>query len=667
MTAMLYLLMMTTLATAMFAVTGGNMQTASNLEDSARARAAAESGLRWMDYRFKYMSRPRTTSGTITTTVATSIWPSLRDAIASDLQSVHGTTGAFVTVNTQPFALTSAAIPTDSQGTFAVNVQQLSDPRFVRVIATGSYRNSVKSVSRDYQIDKKVKFAVVGKVEVQLGKNTLVEGPLAMATPNKFPPYLSLSDFKHLTSALDTKLNNFETFLKGNHNGYDGRISVNNSKEYTAATTAGYADVNKDGFIDEYDLFLKEFDSDKDGRISKAEFTNSSTGKLYDTALFAAIEALGGPAKVADGYVDNYDAYAKVRGQVLIADSAASWASNLASGSPPLTINDMMQGPIVSTDPTEPPIKWNAGPADIFDLSPANFDQCCTNYMAKTGAAAGASSRTATVISNSTLSAAWANNGTVNEQTPFGSTSWQATYQRPYFKNITFNNVIIPKGLNALFDNCTFNGVTYADMTHDITSPTGGVTTDPNDGMTWAKKMKSGTFSSSTVLTSTNSYGYSLGNNIRFNDCKFNGPLVSGNATAYTHFSNSWEFTGATAFNNQVDQTATIVCPNTNIEMGSFSDPAASPSTLIGVVVAGNIDIRGMTYIDGSIIVTGNGAGNTTLGWFGNNDANTDPNSVPPEGWGKINVHYNPTRAMPDGINLPVDLMPVAASYREGT
>ena len=66
--------------------------------------------------------------------------------------------------------------------------------------------------------------------------------------------------------------------------------------------------------------------------------------------------------------------------------------------------------------------------------------------------------------------------------------------------------------------------------------------------------------------------------------------------------------------NKSPTQTATIVAPQTNIEMGSFTDPAKAPSTLIGVVVAGNIDIRGTSVVDGSIIVTGDGAGNTTLG-----------------------------------------------------
>ena len=66
--------------------------------------------------------------------------------------------------------------------------------------------------------------------------------------------------------------------------------------------------------------------------------------------------------------------------------------------------------------------------------------------------------------------------------------------------------------------------------------------------------------------------------------------------------------------------------------MGSFTDPAAAPSTLVGVCVAGNIDIRGQSVVDGSIIVTGDGAGNTTQGWFGTSDSSTDPSNAMPEG-----------------------------------
>jgi hypothetical protein len=226
--------------------------------------------------------------------------------------------------------------------------------------------------------------------------------------------------------------------------------------------------------------------------------------------------------------------------------------------------------------------------------------------------------------------------------------------------------------LNALFDGCTFAGVTYVELTTNVTKSSGSTTTNPDDGRTWAQKMKSGSFNADTTLTSSNSYGYTQGNNLRFNNCTINGPLASDVPTAYTHFANSWEFTGSTLFDNTwVDDsgqtTATMVCPQTNIEMGSFTDPSKAPSTLKGVVVAGNLDIRGTSEVDGSIIITGDGAGNTTMGWFGGSDANTDPSSPMPEGgWGRLNIRYNPFRALPDGINIAVDIMAQTSTYQEG-
>ncbi|HXE53166.1 MAG TPA: hypothetical protein VN541_09135, partial [Tepidisphaeraceae bacterium] len=390
----------------------------------------------------------------------------------------------------------------------------------------------------------------------------------------------------------------------------------------------------------------------------------------YDQNLFTAIDSLGGPLSPTDptrqGYQDsilsNSDAYAKVKGQVMLIDTAAAWAKNLASQG--LSIADMFAGPIVPPTPNAPPVVFGVDQSQLFDLSPSNFDT--SSYAAQAGPSAGPSSASATTVQNAIVTTAMSNGGTATEQTPYGSSSWQATYKRPVFKNMTFVNCKIPKGLNALFQGCTFKGVTFVDMTTNITDSGGNTTTDPSAGMAWAQRMRSGSFSNNTVLTAANSYGFTDGNNLRFDNCTMNGPLVSTSPTAYTHFSNSWEFTGATYFNNTADPTATIIAPQVNIEMGSYTNPAQSPSTLIGVVVVGNMDIRGTTLVDGSLIVTGIGAGNTTLGYFGDSDASTDPNAVPSTGWGKINLRYNPNRPLPDGINVAIDILPNTATYKEG-
>ncbi len=279
------------------------------------------------------------------------------------------------------------------------------------------------------------------------------------------------------------------------------------------------------------------------------------------------------------------------------------------------------------------------------------------------------------MIENAQLTSADANWGidsddtlyqkTADEQTPYGSGSFQATYRRPVFRNMTFRNVTIPRGINAVFDDCTFEGVTFVDLDRDVVK-NGTTKYDSGSGKWWSQRMDSGNFDKSTPLTADTSKAFREGNNLRFDDCTFKGPIASSYQTAYTHFGNSWEFTGETRFDNVADDTATIVAPQTNIEMGSFERPGESPSTLVGVVVAGNIDIRGTGVVDGSIIVVGDGAGNTTLGYFGNKDSDTDAGANPETGgYGRLNIRYNPYRALPDGIEIHVLVEPIPQSYRE--
>ena len=723
--AMLYMLLLVTLALAVYTVANINVQTSENFADVSRAHAAAESTLRWMGYRFKVMNRPTTDQGIVTVTLAkNTLWPALNTAIRNDLATVKGVT--LLPAETERVRATGVCIDASSGAKADVTVALLKpvagtdiDEKWVRVTCTGRYHNAVRSVSMDFVMEKRAKFAVVGKVPIQVGRNTIIDGPIGMSNPNKFPPIYTLSDFMHFDATLKARVQAFQTYLSGvgvvdgktvaNHDGYDGRINVNNVNEFKLAAAAGYSDVSEDGYIDEYDLFLARFDVNKDRAVSKAEFTNPSTGLLYDEELFYVIDHLAPPQPKEDrnnngvldtgedvngngkldpaetkraGYEDNFisnaDGYAKVRGQVSLATTAEAWEANLAPKGQ--DIYDMIKGPIASGDPTEPGVRFGVTGQDMLDPSPATFEQTTLLYKAMTGPQPGKTTvkNTTTLpytIAYKVLAAADANGGKVtpttpvNENTPYGSASWQATYARPVFRNIKFVNVQIPKGLNALFDGCTFEGVTFVDTTHDITKPSSTViTTSKDDGMTWAKRMISGTFSANTALTSANSRGFNEGNNLRFNDCTFNGPLVGGNATAYTHFANSWEFTGATKFDNLVDPAATIVAPQTNIEMGSYNAPSAAPSTLVGMVVAGNIDIRGATVIDGSIVVTGDGAGNTTLAYFGNNDGETDPGEMGAgQKYGRLTLRYNRNRIVPNGLVLPIDITPRVSSYREGT
>lgn len=677
--AMLFLMIVTTLTVGMFAMSQTNVHSTASLADVTRARAAAESGMQWMRWRFVKMSRPKTTAGVISTEVASSLWPSIKTAIVNDFSALDNP--AERSTSTTTTAITSSPISLAGGQQFVIRIEQdPTDSRILNVTSTGQYGSAERSVTMAFKIDKKIRFAVVGKVPIQLGRNTIIEGPVAMGTPNKYPPLLSLSDFEHLDSTLASRINSWQALLESQDANYSGVISVNETDRYDAAVAAGFTDYDHSGNLDELDIFIQHYDNDGDRAVSQSEFTDLATGKLYDQSLFDAIDSLGGPLFVgdverlglSDGKIDANDAYAKVRGQIIMTTSAAAWQTNLGSNK---TIHDMIVGPVVPDSPGMPAVKFSASANDLIDLSPENFEEAAQNFRDRTGTNAGASTKTSTLIANKTLALTDANGGNSQERTPYGSVSYQATYRRPVFRNMTLRNVVIPKGLNALFDNCTFEGVTFVEGQRDITKSTGAVTTNKDDGMSWAQRKISGdNFSKDKVLISsgTASSGQSItqgsknGNNLRFNNCNFKGPIAGNYATAYTHFANSWEFTGATLFDNQVDATATIVSPQVNIEMGSFTNPEAAPSTLIGVVVAGNIDIRGTSVVDGSIIVTGDGAGNTTLGYFGASDGDTNPTALPEGGYGRLNVRYNPNRALPDGISVAVDITADTTTYSEG-
>jgi hypothetical protein len=704
--AMLFLVLFSTLGIAMYSMATLNTHGADNLADGDKARAAAESGLRWIAWRFSRLQNPKTAVGNITPTAAVNLFPAIRTAIAAEVAGLPDAyddmtwdpaTGVFSSqfIRTEP---APAGNPNSTDNTFQLIVRQHPvnpdplDSRHLRVTSVGRFGGIAKSVSMDFLVDKKINYAVVGKVPLQLGRNTIVEGPITVTTTNKWPPVLMLSDFRHLTTNLKNKVDAFNAFLKANHQGYDNRIFVNDPIEFAKAQTAGYFDRNGDSYIDEYDLFLYEFDKDGDKTITKSEFTDPATGKLYDADLFSAINILGGPLKAGDtlrpglsynpdgtikgdDVINNNDGYAKVRGQISLAVTVAQWNTQLAPSGK--TVNDLMIGPVTgSNEVVEPAVKFGIEGTELLNLAPSAFDTSA--FRLKTGPENGPTTKTATLIENKVLVSSGASAdttlATTDERTPYGSTSYQATYRRPVYRNMTFRNVRIPKGTNALFDNCTFEGVTFVELTTTITNSSNQVTTNPSEAMTWSKKMKSGTFAAGTALTFATSYGFERGNNLRFNNCTIKGPLISDVPTAYSHFTNSWEFTGATYFKNEwidpnsAQSTATIIGPQTNIEMGSFTDPSKAPSTLVGVVVAGNIDIRGTTIVDGSIVITGDGAGNTTQGWFGPSDSATDTATPMPEGgYGHLIIRYNPYRALPDGINMPVDILPYVNEYNQNT
>ena len=241
---------------------------------------------------------------------------------------------------------------------------------------------------------------------------------------------------------------------------------------------------------------------------------------------------------------------------------------------------------------------------------------------------------------------------------------------------MSFRKCRIPKGLNALFVECKFEDVTFID-----TDETVGGATNEGEGSSWAVSGAIGSFNKAKPLVGASftpaadevkTNGSTLGNNLRFESCTFEGPLIGTAPKAYTHHANSWEFNGnapGTVFDNKWqdpstgETSATIISPQVNIEMGSFSSQNVT-SELKGVVVGGNVDIRGKCIVDGCLISLRTGSGTMTLGYFGPGDDDNDPAAMPEGGFGSILLRANPLRTLPDGIRIPVLILPAVETYR---
>ncbi len=230
-------------------------------------------------------------------------------------------------------------------------------------------------------------------------------------------------------------------------------------------------------------------------------------------------------------------------------------------------------------------------------------------------------------------------------------------------------------------------------------------------------------------------------NNIRFHDTLFVGSVVSDTPVNYTQLRNKIQFTGATKFstvhpdepNNaylnpdtgDLDdiQTSSMMLPNYSVDLGSFNSPPEQDIQLNGAIIAGVLDARGNTEINGALLLTfdpeygvapllditgapiGNPAGfNASLGYFGDGDGDFEsiaPSTlpivggvaiigydttgdgladvsytqsqpagstpVPFNGYGKIRIKHDPDMRLPSGLMLPLSMPPVSGSYQEGS
>ena len=769
-------------------------------------------------------------------------------------------------------AADEGAMPSAYQVTYA----PLANGTDVRIIVTGyssigttgstyAYRATstaqtsrpvTRTIQQDYRIVKRPAHAMLSPSRIMIGKNVMINGDLGAryddVDQNNGHPVTMRSDFLGMNDSLDTRLEQLFTALANGDIDGDNRLRVGHAAE-SAAIPGGtedlngdgqpdnaFDDVTSDGYVDEFDVFIKFYDSNYDGRVvlsaaltagtpaqgSAPEFNgDDDLGLLMDAAFpdrnrngisgytdtnnngrwnpgepIRDVDPRNGSFSDRvlgwrDGVIDRKDQYAKLRGRLVFRTTESAWAS--ANGG---DYSEQLQGPMRPMNRGESATDFDADDDELPAVSADSFTNSASplrtaadglpfadQVASHLGVSAGQLATYTEAETDDSQPRFWRGDlddayvfartsRHIWEKMPFNSPAYADYYFRPRYENMTFRDVHIPMGTNALFVNCTFVGVTYVrsytDNSHSNWSNYGELewsaadnrpmpVTDPLDksdflryttGLITDGPANYDEFPDPPVINGATVTGAArntklYSNNIRFHDCLFVGSLISDSPQQYTHVRNKFQFTGGTRFtkehpeepgdpqlNPEADdleqiETTSLMAPNYSVDIGSFNSPTdtfdGGPEgqnvQLSGTVVAGVLDARGNTTIDGALLLTfaptlgegplqhmglpvGNPADfNSTLGYFGPEDGDQesiDPESlpivngqrivgydtdgdgiadvphdqprpngavdVPFYGYGRISINWNPDLPMPDGVLLPLTAIPLHMTYREG-
>jgi hypothetical protein len=224
--------------------------------------------------------------------------------------------------------------------------------------------------------------------------------------------------------------------------------------------------------------------------------------------------------------------------------------------------------------------------------------------------------------------------------------------KRYIYQNKTIRNVVVKTGTNALFRNCTFEDVLYVDTTYS-----GPSVSLPSSYTSSAI---------STFLSTTKNY-----NNIRFENCTFNGVIVTNTPQALNSnwwMGNNLYFTGEATFENHSSiPEATILAPHFNVNLGNTNPNLNENNVLTGAIVGGIVDVRGNAQIYGTIISMADTSAYTS-GYVTNigvtledgGSETTEAGDV-----GVISITPEEDTMLPSGIKSPIIIKPDQKTYCE--
>jgi hypothetical protein len=627
--SMMFLVIFGSLGAAMAVVAQGNLRTADSAIRVSRAMSAAETGLVFATRRLSSeASRFVVRRGVIDPTLADQLWrgtysPSdpgdlvvmppdgyevvappagiaqaLIDAHHADVGAVDLEPGdaqlpAFDNVTGRLDAKPIRIGGGEHRASFRLSYRPLANTSRILVVSEGRDGDVTRTLQMEFELDKRIEFAILSPNRIMIGKNVLVEGPIGTTfgivdgeiNTSHGQPVVMRSDFRYLDPDLDAAIASLEQAVEQYDVDGDNRLRIHHPIEMSGlAVDPSLVDVNGDEFVDEFDLFLDRFDTDGDGRVVWDPARAVAAGSPFGEPEFAGVDDQlarlldlaradrNGDGVVdaddlrlgrGDGVIDILDRPAKLRGDLRLAVTSETWETE--SGGP---WTRHVRGSIRAED--KAPATFGLGQdelrtvtTDMFAESAVWFDdQATTDLLSELGIASWNAWDPTELDAAAVADPESTAEGWVHEEVPFGSPNAYDWYRRPVIVGRTFTNLRIPTGANALFKDCIFLGVTYIETgtscSHQNWNFFGTVHRSGEapdftyEAADWAESLVPA-FDHSLLPPGSPPGTKALSNNIRFHDCTFLGSLAGDTPDTYTHWRNKIQVTGGTRLYNRPD------------------------------------------------------------------------------------------------------------------
>ena len=529
--ALLMLTVIASITAGMASVSWTNVRSANAMIAIAKAQSAAESGLSFGSIRLlEEVNRYIIDRGIIDSDLAEKLWrgtwtatdgqivvaPASSYVVGAPSGSgiVNSLQDVFEQVDTHWFEATAddvllptidavdyqldlkpIALDSTEDTFFRLSYKLLTGDTRILITSVGEANGISRTISMEFDLDKRIEYALVAMSRVMLGRNVIVEGPLGTRygigidelNGGFGTPLVMRNDFYGLDPIiLDLNISTLAGLVLANDVDGDNRLRLDHPTE-SAGLGGSLIDYDGDQYVTEMDLFLSRYDSNGDILVVydaaqaalsgypglTQEFSSDlQLAMLIDNARSdrngdAVANDLDRELGWQDGIIDSKDHYAKIDGNLGFAVDIAAWEA--ATGS---QWQSDVSGAII-TEYGSSASQFGLPESELAELTTEMFAGAQTWFETQSmsgmifgdtsgGQVASGIQNGGSYIPPSTGS--W-------EGVPWESDGAYDWYQRPVYKDMVFNNVRIPIGTNAVFEDCMFVGVTWVETTQDVADP----------------------------------------------------------------------------------------------------------------------------------------------------------------------------------------------------